>query len=100
MTTGERFEKHIQDASADDLRAMVRAARLAMVEYNSQIMRAEGLHDSIYEALVRAYDVNSKLRVTIDSRNAAKSARPWVENGGTAEFKRLVSCAVKSPLPF
>ena len=100
MTNDERFEKHIEDASAADLRSMVRAARLGMIELHSQVMRAEGLHDSIWEALERSYAENAKLQIRIDGMNAAKSARPWVDNGGTKAFKRLIGLAAKSPMPF
>ena len=100
MTNDERFEKHIEDASAADLRKMVRAARLAMREKHSEIMHAEGRSDAAYELLEVAYATIATMRLRVDLIKAASGARPVINNGSSREFDRLAFPSPPSPTPF
>ena len=98
MTTSERFDQLLSESSGEDLRAMVRAARLAMREYHSQVCRSERQFEGAVSRLGAAYAIIATLQTRVDELEVSCSSGSWVNNGGVAEWDRLTTPDL--PVPF
>ena len=93
------IEKTIDDASADDLRAMVRMAREALTELHSEVMHYEGIQEGLITALERSDREAAKLKTIItQSRITHRVQRP-IRSGSVHKFKALIGMS-KGPIPF